>query len=178
MPPTMGAAMGFITSEPMPVSHRIGARLASTAQTVISLGRRRCTAPSMAACFNVSLRERMSCRNARSDALLQRLVEIDHHHHARLHRNAEERDVADGNGHAEVIVQQPLQQQPSRHRVGGGENEHEGLCHRVKDKIEQQKNYAEHERQNQLEPLLGTLLKLILPRPLIGDACGKIQPAL
>ena len=24
MPPTIGAAMGFITSEPMPVSHRIG----------------------------------------------------------------------------------------------------------------------------------------------------------
>ena len=27
IPPTIGAAMGFITSEPMPDSHRIGARL-------------------------------------------------------------------------------------------------------------------------------------------------------
>jgi len=26
IPPTMGAAIGFITSEPMPDSHRIGAR--------------------------------------------------------------------------------------------------------------------------------------------------------
>src|ERR1700730_12555212 len=49
MPPTIGAAIGFITSEPMPVSHKIGARLAKTATTVISFGRRRCTAPSMAA---------------------------------------------------------------------------------------------------------------------------------
>jgi len=49
MPPTMEAAMGFITSEPTPVSHRIGTRLANTAVTVISLGRSRRTAPSIAA---------------------------------------------------------------------------------------------------------------------------------
>ena len=33
IPPTIGAAIGFITSEPMPVSHRMGARLAITAVT-------------------------------------------------------------------------------------------------------------------------------------------------
>ena len=31
IPPTIGAAIGFITSEPMPLSQRIGIRLASTA---------------------------------------------------------------------------------------------------------------------------------------------------
>jgi hypothetical protein len=46
MPPTIGAAIGFITSDPTPVSHRIGTRLARTAATVISLGRNRWTAPS------------------------------------------------------------------------------------------------------------------------------------
>jgi len=46
---TIGAAIGFITSEPIPDSHRIGTRLASTAMTVMSLGRSRCTAPSMTA---------------------------------------------------------------------------------------------------------------------------------
>ena len=30
IPPTMGAAIGFITSDPMPVSRRIGIRLART----------------------------------------------------------------------------------------------------------------------------------------------------
>ena len=49
IPPTIGAAMGFITSEPMPLPQRIGIRLASTAATVISLGLSRCTAPSIAA---------------------------------------------------------------------------------------------------------------------------------
>ena len=34
MPPTIGAAIGFITSEPMPLSHRIGARLSITTATV------------------------------------------------------------------------------------------------------------------------------------------------
>ena len=36
IPPTMGAAIGFITSEPIPLSQRMGTRLARTAQTVIS----------------------------------------------------------------------------------------------------------------------------------------------
>jgi hypothetical protein len=43
----MGAAIGFITLEPVPLSQRIGIKLASTAVTVISF-RRRCTAPSIA----------------------------------------------------------------------------------------------------------------------------------
>src|SRR5579862_1534440 len=49
MPPTIGAAIGFITSEPTPDSHKMGIRLARTAATVINFGRRRCTAPSIAA---------------------------------------------------------------------------------------------------------------------------------
>jgi len=46
IPPTIGAAIGFITSEPIPVTHWIGIRLARTAETVISFGWSRCTAPS------------------------------------------------------------------------------------------------------------------------------------
>ena len=49
MPPTIGAAIGFITSEPIPDSQRVGIRLARTAQTVMSFGRKRWTAPSTAA---------------------------------------------------------------------------------------------------------------------------------
>jgi hypothetical protein len=41
IPATIGAAMGYMTSDPTPVSHRIGIKLANTAVTVISLGRRR-----------------------------------------------------------------------------------------------------------------------------------------
>src|SRR5580693_6834478 len=40
---------GFIASEPIPPSRRIGIKLASTARTVMGLGRNRCAAPSIAA---------------------------------------------------------------------------------------------------------------------------------
>ncbi len=49
MPPTIGAAMRLMTSEPVPVPHRIGSRPAMMAVTVIIFGRTRSTAPSMIA---------------------------------------------------------------------------------------------------------------------------------
>ena len=49
MPPTIGAAIGFMMSEPTPVLHKIGSRLSMIAATVIILGRTRSTAPSMMA---------------------------------------------------------------------------------------------------------------------------------
>jgi hypothetical protein len=36
-----GAAIGFITSEPMPLSHRMGVKLARRAVTVLNFGRNR-----------------------------------------------------------------------------------------------------------------------------------------
>ena len=46
MPPTIGAAMRFITSAPVPVLHKIGKRPIMVVSTVISFGRMRCAAPS------------------------------------------------------------------------------------------------------------------------------------
>ena len=56
MPPTMGAAMRCITSEPVPLPSMMGARPARITATVIALGRTRMTAPSMMA-SNRSRRE-------------------------------------------------------------------------------------------------------------------------
>ena len=56
MPPTIGAAMRCITSEPVPVPHMIGSRPARMTATVIALGRTRSTAPSrMASSRSASL---------------------------------------------------------------------------------------------------------------------------
>ena len=49
MPPMIGAAMGFITSEPTPWLHMIGMSEAITTVTVMSLGRNRSTEPAMVA---------------------------------------------------------------------------------------------------------------------------------
>src|SRR6516164_1839559 len=47
--PTRDAAIGFITSEPIPVSHRMGTRLARTTLTVMTFGRNLWTASSIMA---------------------------------------------------------------------------------------------------------------------------------
>lgn len=44
-PPTMGAAIRFIKSAPVPVDHMMGKRPSSAAHTVMALGRTRFTAP-------------------------------------------------------------------------------------------------------------------------------------
>ena len=49
IPPTIGAAMRFITLAPVPLPQRIGSKPAMIAVTVIILGRTRSTAPSMTA---------------------------------------------------------------------------------------------------------------------------------
>ena len=48
-PPTMGAAMRFITSAPELVAHSSGTRPINIVATVISFGRTRWTVPSMCA---------------------------------------------------------------------------------------------------------------------------------
>jgi hypothetical protein len=58
MPPTMGAAMRLMTSEPVPVLHMMGNRPAMIATTVISLGRTRSTAPSITAAYKSALATR------------------------------------------------------------------------------------------------------------------------
>jgi len=49
LPPRIGAAIGFITSELIPLSHKTGARLSMTTAMVINLGLSRCAAPSIVA---------------------------------------------------------------------------------------------------------------------------------
>ena len=65
MPPTIGAAMRFITSAPAPWLQRIGMRPAMIAVTVISFGRTRSTAPSSTAA-STSSRVRIAPRRCRA----------------------------------------------------------------------------------------------------------------
>ena len=45
--------------------------------------------------------------------ILERFVEINHHHHAGFYRDSKKRNVADCHGDAEVVVKKSLQEQPS-----------------------------------------------------------------
>ena len=89
MPPTIGAAMRCITSEPVPSPHMIGSRPAMITATVIAFGRTRSTAPSRIA----------SSRSASlvlpGDARLPRVLQVEQHDHAELGGDAGQRDEAD-----------------------------------------------------------------------------------
>ena len=49
MTPMIGAAIGFMMSDPTPVLHKIGTRAAITTLTVMSFGRKRNTDPEIVA---------------------------------------------------------------------------------------------------------------------------------
>ena len=63
MPPTIGAAMRRMISDPVPLPHMMGRSPATITATVIAIGRTRRAAPSMIACE----RSRSSLRRSGSD---------------------------------------------------------------------------------------------------------------
>ena len=54
IPPTIGTAIGFMTSDPTPELHWMGSRLATVAATVMSFDRNRSTAPATVASWRAS----------------------------------------------------------------------------------------------------------------------------
>ena len=55
MPPTIGAAMRLITSEPVPVPYKIGNKPIMIDKAVIITGLTRIPAPSIITCFKLSI---------------------------------------------------------------------------------------------------------------------------
>jgi len=51
--------------------------------------------------------------------MVESLVEVDHHDHAGFHRDSKQRDVPHPDRHAEVVAEEPLQDQSARHCVKG-----------------------------------------------------------
>ena len=94
IPPTIGAAMRRITSEPVPVLHMIGNRPAMIATTVIILGapvpRRLDDRFAQVAGVQGGL------RSPPRGIAFQCVVEIDQHDHAGFRGDARQRDEADG----------------------------------------------------------------------------------
>ena len=112
MPPIIGTAMRRITSEPVPVDHRIGSRPAMMATTVIIFGRTRSTAPIMIACVEIGAGHRLAFGGAPPLDLLPGVVEIDQHDDAGLGGDAGQRDEADGHGDAQVEAQRMTNHSP------------------------------------------------------------------
>jgi len=86
MPPTIGAAVRRITSEPVPLPNMIGSRPAITTATVMASGRTR-------SAFHDRLTQ-VAHRFQAPFVLvpLQSLVDVNQHHHAKFRRNARQYD--------------------------------------------------------------------------------------
>ena len=164
MPPTIGAAIGFITSEPMPDSQRIGTRLASTAQTVMSFGRKRMNSAFNRSFFHIGIRQRFPALKS----VFESFVKINDHDDTRLYRDSKECNITDRHSDAEVVVKKPLQEQPPTHRIDGWEDKNQRFGNRVKDQVQQQEDHEENHRKNQLQTLLGTQFQFVLSRPLVS----------
>src|SRR5271155_4370217 len=100
-------------------------------------------------------------------------MEINHHDHASLYCDPEQCDVADCHGDAEVVVEKPLQEQSSAHRIDCREDEDERFGNRVKDQVQQQEDHEEDDWQNQLKTLFGAKFEFIFSRPLEGVICRQ-----
>ena len=162
MPPMIGAAIGFITSDPTPVLHMIGTSDAITTVTVISFGRSRRTEPSTVA-------SQMSCSRdlaAAAQPRVERFVKVDDHDDTGLHGDAVERDVADPDGHREVVAEQPLQDDAAGHRVHDRQHDDHRLGDGVERHVQQHEDDEQDDRNQDLQPLAGAHLELVLPGPL------------
>ena len=178
IPPITGVASGFITSAPVRVLHMIGSRLATIVATVMTFGRRRRRAPSLTAAIRSATAEG---RAALAPFSFQRFLEIDDHHHAGLDRRAEERDVADPDGDAEIVAEQVLQKDAAAQRERHGEDDVRGFLRVAIDDVEQQEDDEEHARHDDPQRLRRADLVLEFAAVFDGHAfrqCGTISRSM
>jgi hypothetical protein len=123
MPPTTGVARGFMTSAPVRWLQRMGSRLATMVATVMTFGRRRKRAPSLTR--RSSRRDKPSPRSAHF--AFHGFLQVDDHDDAGLDGGAEERDVTDPDGDAEIAAEQPLQKHAAGQGEGDGEDDVRGF---------------------------------------------------
>ena len=94
-------------------------------------------------------------------------MQVDHHYHSRFNGDTKERDIADPDRHAEVVAQQPLQNQCSSCGVESRKDQNHGFRDGAENHIQQHENYEEHNRQNDFQPFLRSRFKLVFTRPCV-----------
>ncbi len=114
-------------------------------------------------------------RHAFCEPVIESFVQIDDHDHAGFHGDAEQCDVADPNGHAKVVLEEPLKNEATGHRVEGGKNQHHGLRYRMEDHVQQHEDHKEDDRKDDFQAFLGTQFKFVFAGPLIDVSGWELQ---
>ena len=108
--------------------------------------------------------------------LVQRLLQVDDHHDARLHGGAEERDEADPDGDGEVVAEQPEQVNAAGQRERHGQQDMCGFERRVVREIEQEEDDDDGDRDDDLEPLPRAHLVFVAAAP-ADEVAGRQRHA-
>ena len=146
-PPTIGAAMRRSSSDPAPAPSIIGNKPAKTVSAVMSLGRKRSSAPSLIA----SSKSSTVCGAPSWRRPGPGLVQIQQHHHAGLRRKSSECNEADGRGYAHVITQRPEQPGPTNQRKRKRPQDQQHVNDAATSEIQHDENDHNGQRNNELE---------------------------
>ena len=98
---------------------------------------------------------------------LQRLVQVDEHHHAGFRGHARQRNEPDDHCHADVVPKRPHQPDPADQRERDGQHYDQRFGHAAEVEVEQQEDQGEGDRDDDAHLFRCTLHVLVLPAP--GD---------
>src|SRR5260370_42331702 len=101
------------------------------------------------------------------EATVEGFLEVNDHDPSGLDCDSKQCDVVHPNGHGKVVSEEFLQDESPRKGVDRRKNKHSRFGNRMKDHVKQQEDDEEHDRQNELQPLLCSQLGFILSRPFI-----------
>ena len=171
MPPTIGAAMRRMTSDPVPLPNMIGSRPAMIAATVMMIGRTRSSAPSMTACCRpVSARPSLA-----ADMSSNGLVQVHEHDDADLDGDTGQRDEAHADRDRQFVAEQV--QQPETADQGQRQRPHDDRDFGKTAEVDEQQQHddGQRHRADDGQAFLRPHHVLVLPGPGQRIACGQFD---
>src|SRR6266545_973963 len=123
--------------------------------------------------FARRLEDDLASRLSPGEPLVECLVQVDHHDDAGLDGDAVKRDVADPDGHGEVVAEKPLENDSSRHRVDHRKHHDRGLGSGAEGHRQKKKDRGENDWQDDLQCLASVDLELVLAGPVERDPGRK-----
>ena len=167
IPPISGAAIRFMTSEPVPTAHMIGMRPRNVVATVMNLGRSRWTAPSRMACLQLG----QAAEAPLPLRLLVGQVQVQEHEDPGLGVHPQQGDQADPDPDAHVVAEQVEEPDGADRGERHGQGDDAGLRHRPGVQVEQEEDEEQRQGDDHLQPRLDPLHGLVLAAP--GDGVAR-----
>ena len=101
-------------------------------------------------------------------------VKVNHHDHAGLDCDSEQRDVSNPHGDAEVEPHHVLEQQSAGHRIHSGKDRHDRFGHRL-EACKAVRRSGRRQLANDRQALSRAQLELILSRPFQRVSGGQME---